>query len=118
VTVAAAAGIDAATLNRIERGRIQRPQEATLKAIAGALGVNLNDLIDPDALLVHGLHRPVPASESRGAPDDLPLALRMMREMVQEAQKTAMEALVKAEAAQAKADEALRQVVRRGRRSA
>ncbi|WP_436495656.1 helix-turn-helix domain-containing protein [Actinokineospora sp. HUAS TT18] len=45
VEVAAAAGISVETLRKIERGRVPTPAFFTVAAIAGAIGVPLEDLI-------------------------------------------------------------------------
>ncbi|HVK24377.1 MAG TPA: helix-turn-helix transcriptional regulator [Actinokineospora sp.] len=45
VEVAAAAGISVETLRKIERGRVPTPAFFTVAAIAGAVGVTLEDLI-------------------------------------------------------------------------
>lgn len=47
--LAAAAGIDAGTLNRIERGRQRNPSHPTLVAIAQALNVDVNLLYAANA---------------------------------------------------------------------
>lgn len=125
IAVAAAAGIDAATLNRIERGKSKNPSEDTLEAIAGALGVNVSDLTDPAARLAHGFEKregPPPFSLLLGegattADDALGRALTLMRGEIHAVLNIAWEARTKAEAASAKADEALRKVARRGRRN-
>ncbi|MGH3436754.1 MAG: helix-turn-helix domain-containing protein [Sciscionella sp.] len=44
VDVAAAAGISAETLRKIETGRIPTPAFFTVAAVAGALGVSLDEL--------------------------------------------------------------------------
>lgn len=112
IAVAAAAGIDAATLNRIERGRSKQPTEETLDAIARALGVNVSDLIDPEARVAL-LRSETPIS----ADDALGRALALLRGEIQAVLGIAWEARTEAKAASAKADEALRKVERRGRRT-
>lgn len=119
--VAAAAGIDAATLNRIERGSSKNPTEATLEAIAGALGVDVNDLADPNARVVLGFERESPrlsSSSDRPLPDDLGRMVNAMRAEIRDVLNIAWDSRGVAEAALGKAEEALRQLARRGRRSA
>ncbi|MGQ0842407.1 helix-turn-helix domain-containing protein [Actinokineospora sp.] len=45
VAVAAAAGISVETLRKIERGRVPTPAFFTVAAIAGAVGLALDDLL-------------------------------------------------------------------------
>ena len=45
VEVAAAAGISAETLRKIETGRIPTPAFFTVSALAGTLGLSLDDLV-------------------------------------------------------------------------
>ena len=117
VSLAAAAGIDAATLNRIERGRIKNPQETTLKAIARALGVTLRDITNPDAKVVHGVQGPQVFTASE-LPGELGQVVNALRLEIRDVLNIAWDARGTAEAAQGKADEALRQLGRRGSRSA
>lgn len=116
VDVAREAGIDPATLNRIERGRIKNPQPQTLEAIASVLGVRLTDLTDPEARIVRSAEGPRVATSQ--LPDDLGRALIAMRAEIRDVLNIAWDARGIADAAQAKADEALRLHARRGRRTA
>lgn len=52
--LAAKAGVSVGTVSKIERGVSQQPDLATLEAIAGALGVNVHDLLPSPAAGVSG----------------------------------------------------------------
>lgn len=63
-SVAAAAGIDVMTLNRIETGKVLNPSRTTLAKLAPALGVSLAVLMDESASIVLQTET---ESRSRGA---------------------------------------------------
>jgi transcriptional regulator with XRE-family HTH domain len=50
VTIAAKAGISVETLRKIESGRIPTPAFFTVAALAGVLGVSLDELAQVDAV--------------------------------------------------------------------
>ena len=125
--LAAAAGIDAATLNRIERGTSKNPSRDTLEALAGALGVSVGDLTDTTARIVFGFEREEqpPQASLPEEPEDIARLLNSMRIQLRDAMNIAWNAqgasetaLARADKALVKADAAFRQSARRGRRSA
>ncbi|MFB4420896.1 helix-turn-helix domain-containing protein [Streptomyces sp. QL37] len=65
VAVAASAGISAETLRKIETGRAPTPAFFTVAALAGALGLSMDELL---ALCV-----PVPVAGPLPEPGELPL---------------------------------------------
>lgn len=122
--LAAKAGIDPSTLNRIERGANRNPSQATLRAILKGLkqvGVKceLAELLSENSGVImtrNAADAPRISLESlRGASDlpdgDLADILYTLREEIRDA-------VVIARDARARADEALRLVSHRGRRSA
>ncbi|MFC9245501.1 helix-turn-helix domain-containing protein [Streptomyces sp. NPDC057136] len=73
VAVAASAGISAETLRKIETGRAPTPAFFTVAALAGALGLSMDDLLArcaPEP--AHGTARLTPR-EQGAAPTPLPL---------------------------------------------
>ncbi|MBL1287284.1 helix-turn-helix domain-containing protein [Streptomyces sp. For3] len=67
VAVAASAGISAETLRKIETGRAPTPAFFTVAALAGALGLSM------DELLTHCAPAPAPVPGSLPEPGVLPL---------------------------------------------
>lgn len=114
------AGIDAATLNRIERGHRRNPSIATLTAIARALGVELTELQDPHVPLRVGLGTEGPLQAQVAelvelALADLRLEIREVLSVARDGRSTADKALAAVNALDVKVS---RLGARRGRRSA
>ncbi|MGW4229710.1 helix-turn-helix domain-containing protein [Streptomyces sp. NPDC004980] len=66
VAVAASAGISAETLRKIETGRAPTPAFFTVAAVAGALGLSMDDV------LARCAHEPEPVAVARSASGPLP----------------------------------------------
>lgn len=66
VAVAASAGISAETLRKIETGRAPTPAFFTVAAVAGVLGLSMDDV------LARCAHEPEPAAVARSASGPLP----------------------------------------------
>lgn len=69
VAVAASAGISAETLRKIETGRAPTPAFFTVAAVAGVLGLSMDDV------LARCAHEPEPVAGARSASGPLPAPL-------------------------------------------